>query len=50
MSSISEGLKFLHAAERYHGNLKLSNVLVYGEGRQTTFRLTDFEGYPGIGN
>ena len=44
-----EGLIILHDAGRYHGNLKTTNVMLFGKGDQVKVKLTDFEGYPGIG-
>ena len=45
---IAGGFKFLHNAGRFHGNFKLTNVLVYMDGKEFIFKLTDFYGYPGI--
>ena len=46
-SQIVDGLSALHYAEIVHGNLKPSNILIFGVGDEITVKLTDYEGFPG---
>ena len=41
------GLDALHKVGRFHGNLKPTNVLVFGAGDEIQVKLSDFENYPG---
>ena len=47
LSQIIEGLSALHDADIVHGNLKASNILIFGAGDEITVKLTDHDGFPG---
>ena len=47
LSQIANGLKTLHDAGIVHGNLKPSNILIFGTGDEMIVKLTDYEGFPG---
>ena len=47
MIQVADGLKALHMAGRYNGNLKLSNVLLFDIDSNVIVKLTDYEGFPG---
>ena len=47
MIQISDGLVDLQYEKTFHGNLKLTNILLLGSGNDTVVKLIDYEGFPG---
>ena len=47
LSQIIEGLNALHGEGITHGNLRLSDILIFGSEDNITVTLTDYEGFPG---
>ena len=44
---IAEGLKAIHKMNKYHGNLKATNVLLFYSDNEILVKLNDYNGFPG---
>ena len=47
LKQISGGLNDLHNVDGVHGNLKESNILIFGTGDEIIVKLMDYEAFPG---
>ena len=48
MLQIADGILVLHKAGKYHGNILMTNVLIFGLNYEITAKLTNYTGYPGV--